>query len=143
MLVSKIVALINKRLADELCTPTELMSYMDAVVDDINIKLNSKFPTISEFIAACGNIDDPDYNVFPDKYIRTVLITGAAYKYYVTDEEGNATAQQYSVDYSQNLFYMERDYSFSIPEVYREDNQGYVDNPDSDVGLWFPGKEIY
>ena len=143
MLVSQIVSLINKRLADELCTPTELMMHMDAVVDDINIKLNSKFPTVSEVIADSGGIDDPDYNVFPDKYIRTVLVTGAAYKYYVTDEEGNATAQQYGTDYVQNLFYMERDYSFSIPEIYREDNQGYVDNPDNDVGLWFPGKEIY
>ena len=95
MLVSQIVSLINKRLADELCTPTELMMHMDAVDDDINIKLNSKFPTVSEVIMASGGIDDPDYNVFPDKYIRTVLVTGAAYKYYVTDEEGNATAQQY------------------------------------------------
>lgn len=143
MLVSKIVSLINKSLADELCTPVELMGYMDRVVDDINTRLNSKFPTVSEFIDAANGITDPDYNVFPDKYIRTVLVTGAAYKYYVTDEEGAVTAQQYGTDYAQNLFYMERDYSFSIPEIYREDNQGFVTDIDSDVGLWFPGKEIY
>lgn len=143
MLVSKIVSLINQSLADELCSAHELLMYMDRVVDDINTRLNSKFPTVSEIIEASGGISDPDYNVFPDKYIRTVLVTGAAHKYYVTDEEGNATAQQYGTDYNQNLYYMERDYSFSIPEIYQETNQGFVDNVDKDVGLWFPGKEIY
>ena len=140
MLISQIVKLINQNLADELCSPAELLSYMDRVIDDINTRLNAKFPTVSEVIAAAGETTDPDYNVFPDKYIRSVVVTGAAYKYYVTDEEGNATAQQYGVDYQQNLFYMERDYSFSIPEVYQEDNQGFVNNPDKEVGLWFPNK---
>ena len=140
MLISQIVKLINQNLADELCSPAELLSYMDRVIDDINTRLNAKFPTVSEVIATAGETTDPDYNVFPDKYIRSVVVTGAAYKYYVTDEEGNATAQQYGVDYQQNLFYMERDYSFSIPEAYQEDNQGFVNNPDKEVGLWFPNK---
>lgn len=140
MLVSQIVKLINQHLGDELCSPAELLSHMDRVVDDINTRLNAKFPTVSDMIAAAGGATDPDYNVFPDKYIRSVLVTGAAYKYYVTDEEGNNTAQQYAVDYQQNLFYMERDYSFSIPEIYREDNQGFVNNADKEVGLWFPNK---
>ena len=143
MRVGQIVNLINKHLADEFCSVAELTSYMDRVIDDINTRLNSKFPTISEVIATAGSTTDPDYNVFPDKYIRSVLVVGAAYKYYITDEEGNVTAQQYGAEYNQNLFYMERDYSFSIPEIYRESEQGFVTNPDSEVGVWFPNANIY
>ena len=143
MRVGQIVNLINKHLADEFCSVAELTSYMDRVIDDINTRLNSKFPTVSEVIAAAGGTTDPDYNVFPDKYIRSVLVVGAAYKYYITDEEGNVTAQQYGAEYNQNLFYMERDYSFSIPEIYRESEQGFVTNPDSEVGVWFPNANIY
>ena len=111
MQVSQIVKLINQTLADELCSPAELLSYMDRVIDDINTRLNAKFPTVSEVIAMAGGTTDPDYNMFPDKYIRSVLVTGAAY-----------------------------DYSFSIPEIYREDNQGFVTDSDKDVGIWFPTK---
>lgn len=143
MRVGQIVNLINKHLADEFCSVAELTSYMDRVIDDINTRLNSKFPTVSEVIASAGGTTDPDYNVFPDKYIRSVLVVGAAYKYYITDEEGNVTAQQYGAEYNQNLFYMERDYSFSIPEIYRESEQGFVTNPDSEVGVWFPNANIY
>lgn len=143
MRVGQIVNLINKHLADEFCSVAELTNYMDRVIDDINTRLNSKFPTISEVIAAAGNTTDPDYNMFPDKYIRSVLVVGAAYKYYITDEEGNVTAQQYGAEYNQNLFYMERDYSFSIPEIYRESEQGFVNNPDSEVGVWFPNANLF
>lgn len=142
MQITKIVRLINQHLAGEFCSPAELITYMDRVVDDINTRLNACFPTISEHISNYGDTTDPDYNVFPDKYIRSVLVIGAAYKYYVTDEEGNATAQQYGSDYTQNLFYMERDYSFSIPEIYRESEQGFVDNADKDAGLWLSGVDI-
>ena len=143
MRVGQIVNLINKHLADEFCSVAELTNYMDRVIDDINTRLNSKFPTISEVIATAGNTTDPDYNMFPDKYIRSVLVVGAAYKYYITDEEGNVTAQQYGAEYNQNLFYMERDYSFSIPEIYRESDQGFITNSDSEAGVWFPNANIY
>ena len=143
MRVSQIVNLINKHLADEFCSVAELTNYMDRVVDDINTRLNSKFPVVSDVMQQAGNTTDPDYNVFPDKYIRSVLVVGAAYKYYTTDEEGNATAQQYGAEYNQNLFYMERDYSFSVPEIYRESEQGFVDDPDKDAGIWFPNVNLY
>ena len=143
MRVGQIVNLINKHLADEFCSVAELTNYMDRVIDDINTRLNSKFPTVSEVIASAGNTTDPDYNMFPDKYIRSVLVVGAAYKYYITDEEGNATAQQYGAEYNQNLFYRERDYSFSIPEIYREADQGFITNSDSEAGVWFPNANIY
>jgi hypothetical protein len=123
------IGLISKHLADELISESEMLSYTDRVVDDINTRLNAKFPTFTEFKLANPSViaQDLDYNCFPDKYIRTVVIPGAAHKYYTTDEEGSYSSPKYEEDYNQGLFYMVRDYSFQIPEQYQESDQGYLD----------------
>lgn len=123
-----IINLISKHLADELVSETEMLSYMDRVIDDINASLNAVFPTFTEFKDSNGDVPNEllDYTAIPDKYIRTVVIPGAAFKYYTTDEEGSYAAPKYEEDYKQGLFYMLRDFSFSIPEEYQADNQGYV-----------------
>lgn len=142
-----IVDLISKQLADELVSESEMLSYMDRVVDDINARLNTVFPTFTEFkeqqfdyerTIPEDNVLDLDYTAIPDKYIRTVVIPGAAFKYYTTDEEGNYAAPKYEEDYKQGLFYMERDYSFRIPQEYRADDQGYVNIEGMDQGLVVP-----
>lgn len=129
MLYNNIIGLISKHLADELVSESEMLSYMDRVIDDINTQMNTTFPTFTEFKELNANIDGTllDYNVFPDKYIRSVVIPGAAYKYYTTDEEGSYAAPKYEEDYKQGLFYMIRDFSFSVPPEYQADAQGYVD----------------
>lgn len=128
MLYNKIIELVSKHLADELVSESEMLSYMDRVIDDINNQMSTSFPTFTEFKE--DNISIPatelDYNIFPDKYIRTVVVPGAAFKYYTTDEEGGYASPKYEEDYRQGLFYMLRDYSFSVPEKYRLDNQGYI-----------------
>lgn len=121
MLVSDIVSGVNAKLAGETLTYNQLRLFLDETIDDINAALNAKFPVFT------GLTDSADYNFFPDKYIRSVVITGAANKFYVTDEEGIMTAQQYSYDYSDRLFIMKRDYSCRVPEEYQEGLQGYVD----------------
>ena len=60
---------------------------------------------------------------------------GAAFKYYTTDEEGGLAAPKYEEDYRQGLFYMLRDYSFSIPAKYRADEQGFVELDEEEPGL--------
>lgn len=147
MKYNTIVGLISKHLADELVSESEMLSYMDRVIDDINTQLNTVFPTFTEFkeqqLAYTPQEDleltDLDYTAIPDKYIRTVVIPGAAHKYYTTDEEGGYAAPKYEEDYRQGLFYMIRDYSFSVPNQYRADSQGYVQTQDSDEGLVVPG----
>ena len=106
MLYNNIINLISKHLADELVSESEMLSYMDRVIDDINTQMNTVFPTFTEFKELNGNIDATmlDYNVIPDKYIRSVVIPGAAYKYYTTDEEGSYAAPKYEEDYKQGLF---------------------------------------
>lgn len=140
MRYNNIVGLISKKLGDEIVSESEMLSYMDAVVDEINARLNSKFPTFTEFKEANAglNAEFLDYTAFPDKYIRTVVIPGAAFKYYTTDEEGGYSSPKYEEEYNTGLFYMVRDFSFSIPEEYQADEQGYVTL--GDFGLEVPSR---
>lgn len=139
MQISILVSLINHKLADELLSQTQLLMHMDSVIDDINAQLNTVFPTFSEVIAEEG-VNDPEYTHIPDKYLRSVVVVGAANKYYEVDEEGNQTAPLFAQDYRQNLFYMLRDYSMSIPERYQAEEQGVLDMSDTDLGA--PGIRI-
>jgi len=125
MHIANIVTLVNRKLANELLSQTELLIHMDSVIDDINAQLNSMFPTFSEVIAE-EQVTNPDYQAIPDKYLRSVVVVGAAVKYYEADEEGNQSAISFVQDYKQQLFYMLRDFSFSIPEEYRAENQGFL-----------------
>ena len=135
-----LVGLISKHLADEIVSEGEMLSYMDRVIDDINTRLNTVFPTFTEFKEENNNLTAEllDYIAIPDKYLRSVVVPGAAYKYYTTDEEGSYAAPKYEEEYRTALFYMERDFSFRIPEQYRADEQGYVEIDGSDSGLVVP-----
>ncbi len=127
MLVSTIVKNINQQLADEQFPYSQLERFMDAVIDDINDTLNSCFPTFGELREANDNVPPQEYNYFPDKYLRSVLVKGAAYKYYIMDEEGMATAEAYNYEYADALFRMQRDYQDLVPEEYQADRPGAVD----------------
>lgn len=134
-----VVDLISKQLGGELVTEAEMLSYIDRVIDDINAQLNACFPTFTEF-KTLNQSDDVtllnlDYTPIPDKYIRTVIIPGAAFKFYTTDEEGAYAAPKYEEDYKQGMFYMVRDFSFSIPEEYQAEEQGYVQMSGDNPGL--------
>ena len=129
MLIDTIVANVNRKLADEMLTVSQLIEFMDEAINDINTNLCSTFPTISEFESNKANYSAyPDYNFFPNKYIQSVLIVGTAYKFYINDEEGMPTANQYGKDYQQNMYYMVRDYSDRVPAEYQEDYRGMLFN---------------
>ena len=123
MYINDIVSGVNAKLAGEQLTFEEMVLFLDETIDDINRELNACYPAFSEVDRSL------DYNYFPNKYIRSVVITGAAYKFYVTDEEGIITATQYQYDYLNNLFAMKRDYSASVPEEYLADEKGYLTGP--------------
>ena len=139
MHIQVLVNLINHKLADELLSQTQLLMHMASVIDDINAQLNSTFPTFSEVIQKEG-VNNPDYQYIPDKYLRSVVVVGAATKYYEIDEEGNITAQLFAQDYRQQLFYMLRDFSMSIPEEYRAKDQGIIGLSDEDMNT--PGLRL-
>ena len=122
--INTIVNYINERLAGEQLLYSQLLVFLDGTIDDINQALNSNFPAFSEFSEKDENY--PDYNFFPDRYIRTVVVTGACAKFYICDEEGAAVAEQYQYEYKEKLFLMVRDYSHQVPEEYRAEHQGYM-----------------
>ena len=141
MHINNIVRFINDKLAGEQLLYDQLLVHLDSVIDDINTALNSCFPAFSDFA-----LDDfsnyPDYNFFPDRYIRSVLIVGVAAKFYTTDEEGIDTAIKYTQDYTKNLFYMVRDYSAKVPYLYQSNSTGalpycYHDHNENNVKEWF------
>jgi hypothetical protein len=117
MLLQDITKRVNNKLAGETLTYSQMKDHLDSVIDDINSELNSIFPAFSE-------LEDTviDYNFFPERYIRQVVVSGAAVYFYGTDEEGEMVASQFQADYQRCLFYMIRDYSHLVPEDYRNDD---------------------
>ena len=129
MLISTLVQNINSQLAGELHTIGELTVFIDKAIDDINTRLNTKFPVLSDVIIKAQQEGSTSfvYDALPDKYIRTVVVPGAVFKYYTTDEEGAAVAPKYEEEFLKGLFYMERDYLNLVPEEYQESlDQGWV-----------------
>ena len=132
MQIMQLIQNINSQLAGELLSIGELTVFVDKAIDEVNTRLNTKFPVLSEVINAAkeAGATSFEYNALPDKYIRTVVVPGAVFKYYTTDEEGAAVAPKYEEEFLKGLFYMERDYLNLIPEVYQETTeQGFIQGP--------------
>lgn len=126
MQLTQIVRIINDKLAGENLSYDALKGHMDAVIDDINEKLDSTFPSFTEFTMTAYPACYPNYNFFPDKYIRSVVGFGSAYKFFTTDEEGADVAPKYEQEYYKHLFYMERDYMEQVPEEFQAKNTGSI-----------------
>ena len=138
MNISTIVQRVNSYLAGENLPYDELIIHLDCVIDDINNKLNSTFPAFSEFtavaypvVATPGAYIYPNYSFFPEKYIRNVVCLGAAFKFYMTDEEGAEVAIKFEMEYIKALFHMERDYMNGVPVAFQAVDQGYVMTPEN------------
>lgn len=132
MLLTQVQKLFNEALAGETLSYKEMLPHLDAAIDGINTKLNTIYPVFSE--VPYENADS-EYAFFPDKYIRLVVIPGAAWHFYVMDEEGLQTAPQYQADFENGKFIMQRDMLYKIPEEYQDDDQqGFVvGDPDNDI----------
>lgn len=136
MKISTLVQNINAQLAGELLSIGELTVFVDKAIDDVNTRLNTKFPVLSDVIekTKTDGAVSFEYTALPDKYIRTVIVPGAVFKYYTTDEEGAAVAPKYEEEFLKGLFYMERDYLNLVPPEYQESlEQGWL-NGDGILG---------
>lgn len=117
--INTLVKQINAQLAGEMLTWDELRPFINAVIDEVNTHLAAKFPVLLS--------SDTEYTAIPEKFIRTVVIPGAAYKYYVMDEEGEQVASEFYARYYQALYHMLRDYGNFIPLEYQNDEAGYLE----------------
>lgn len=138
MLIETLITAVNAKLAGELLTATELTLHVDATLDEVNSRLNTKFPSLSE----CLDEGLTEYIAIPDKYLRSVIVPGAAFHFFTVDEEGANAAPKYEEEYIKNLFYMERDFMPLVPEEYVDDDmQGhlYMSDDVGTGGLTFDG----
>lgn len=148
-----ITYLFNEKLAGEQFRYSEITSFLDLVIDEINADLSAKFPAFSIFEpnsypgykAELYTTKDANgkevinvaqrkavyenYDFFPDKYIRSVVIPGAAYKWFSMDEEGASTAPLYQAEYEKARFEMVRDYIDYVPYEFINDTIGGIRDP--------------
>lgn len=113
---------LNSLLAGELLSMDMLKQHINFAIDEVNCTLNSCFPVLSD-------VSDltTEYTAIPDRYIRQVILPGAAHHYYMVDDEGTTPEQDFARQFEAGRFYMLRDYSCMIPEEYQnDDNVGSV-----------------
>lgn len=126
MKVKDLVKLTNTYLAGEQLVYQKLVPFYDAVIDDINSRLNATYPSFSSLVFTNLDGENAIYDFFPDRYLRTVVALGAAHKFYVMDEEGQVYDNAYDEDYERNLYYMTRDYIDQVPPIFQSDSTGGV-----------------
>ena len=126
MRIRELVKLTNTYLAGEQLVYPKLVPFYDAVIDDINNKLNATYPSFSSLDIYDIDADTAVYYFFPDQYVRSVVALGAAHKFYEMDEEGVVYDVSYEQTYERNLFYMTRDYIDHVPAIYQSDSTGGV-----------------
>ena len=138
MEIKKIIDYVNRGfIASDYLREPDVYYYMDLVIDDINDRLQAKFPTFSEwnnFVAEWNEHVEPrllkdntKYDAIPDKYLRTVVALGTAVKFYTRDEEGEQIAMDYQNRYEMALFKMVRDYHNQVPWYFQENTGGFID----------------
>lgn len=124
MLIKDIVREVNGLLADEVISYQQMKRHLDKTIDKINSALSSLYPAFSELPAEATT-----YAYFPDRFIRMVVIPGAAYHFYLTDEEGSPTAMAYGQMFQEGMFIMTRDWLDQVPQIY--------ENPSSPGAVYF------
>lgn len=119
MTYSDIAKQFNILLAGDNLPLREVLPHCDYAIDRINETLNTCYPTMSEYYIDDEGNPRESYDLFDNRYIRQVVLKGAAWHYYVTDEEGLQTSPQYQQDFENALFVMQRDTLYDIPFEYR------------------------
>lgn len=137
MQINKLIDTINRAyITSEYVRAPDVYYYMDRVIDDINKNLQTKFPLFSEwvdFVERWNKLfpeypkDRTTYDVIPNKYLRSVVALGTALYFFSNDEEGELIAQDYQQKYNMEMFYMVRDYHSQVPDMFRDDDGGYID----------------
>ena len=144
MKYSDIVRQFNVLLAGDNLSLREILPHLDYALDRINETLNTTYPTFSEYLHDDEGNTREAYNLFDNRYIRQVVLKGAAWHYYVTDEEGLQTSPQYQQDFENALFIMQRDMLWNIPEEFMaDDNNGTLTANPKHWNLGYRGLQTY
>ena len=123
---SDILKELNTTLAGEYLTWKQARPHLQWALDKLNDDLDTVFPDLGDTLEYTYP-DDEDgtthtgYDYIPDKYIRAVLINGAAHHFYMVDDEGMTSEVTFAQEMREGLFKALRDYSAYIPNKYFKD----------------------
>lgn len=151
MIILNLRTYINRNyIASEHLHPTDMLGYMDTVIDSINKDMQACFPTFTDWAAYCNTyntanpsltpLDPNNYTAIPDCYLRGVVAPGAALEFYSSDEEGEQVASKYYLDYEKAKAAMIRDYINLVPVEFQNNKGGYIDCGDNLESI---GMEMY
>ena len=104
---------LNSLLAGEMLSFDMMKQHINFAIDEINTVMDTCFPDISSLTT------ESTYTAIPDKYIRSVVLPGAAHHYYMVDDEGTTPEQDFARQFEMGKFYMLRDYSYNVPSMYQ------------------------
>ena len=88
---------LNVLLNGELLPWRQLVGHLNYAIDEINTALNTCFPTINA--ESTANDLGQEYTAIPDKYIRDVVLPGAAHHYYMVDDEVNTSQKDFYIQF--------------------------------------------
>lgn len=140
MNINKFYTYINDNyIISEHLRSTELQGYVDQAIDDINERLQSRFPLFADWAdyvteQNAKHLNDPSYvpldvetyTAIPAQYLRKVVAIGAAINFFTNDEEGEQVASKYYITYERNIMNMVRDYIDLVPEEFCVEEGGYI-----------------
>lgn len=139
MEIKKLIDYVNRTfIASDYLREPDIYYFMDLVIDDINERLQAKYPNFTGWIKFVqdwnSHVTDPrmlkdntKYDVIPDEYLRTVVALGTATKFYTRDEEGEQIALDYQNRYERALFNMVRDYHIRVEPWFQDNSGGFID----------------
>jgi len=141
-----IVELINKNMYEELYGFDDVKDKLDDAIIAINNTMHTTFPMITEILTTESSeytyeVTDPDtgvtsiYPIFPEKYMRSVVIEFAVSELFRRQGEFGPEYQSAVQAYERGLSSMFQNYYERVPEQYIDENTGIIPITPSDLNV--------
>ena len=131
---------LNETLAGEYLVWSQARPHLQWALDKLNDKLDTCFPDLTSTAAGTYTDDEVEDYPIPAKYIRAVLIPGAAHHFYLVDDEGTMSDMSFLQEMEEGMFKALRDFSPTIADEYFNYEAGSMK---SQYGDWLGGRGIW
>ena len=126
MTQQEMVDILNHYTIDYNVTWDEVKYDADRAIMRINSHLGAKYPKMSEIMVSPEHhysirVKDKDVQIFPERYILTVVIPFIASEILARDEEFTTIYNKYVLDFENGLFDMFQNEFNKVPAVFRQD----------------------
>lgn len=126
MTQQEMVDILNHYTIDYNVTWDEVKYDADRAIMRINSHLGAKYPKMSAIMVSPEHhysirVKDKDVQIFPERYILTVVIPFIASEILARDEEFTTIYNKYVLDFENGLFDMFQNEFNKVPAVFRQD----------------------